>query len=170
MTEMVGQEFMTGRSGNRLYRVDDEGVSEFGRDRVPIRFISWPDLDRLTTSTACSAGGECIRWFSLDRDQHRKLLRLVQTEWRARYPDAWRKNYDRSLRQLRWSVRLLPPLLPALFNAAAYMAYWWLGPPPQAVNVLESLNKYSVGIGVLALTCWLYDLLWLRRFRDRPPY
>jgi hypothetical protein len=165
---MLVQEFIGPWLG-RLYRVDDAGISEFSRDGVPLRLINWPELARLSGSMARSAGGERIR-FCLDKVQLHKFLRVVQVEWRTRHPDAWRKNNDYLLRQLHWWFRVILPLISVLPPASLYLMYWWLGCPPQAAPLLQEMNRVSLVAGLLVIVCWLFDFLWLRRYRDGPPY
>jgi hypothetical protein len=150
----------------RRYRVENDGVWEYDRSGECRAFITWGELQTVRCRELRSHQGNAI-YLRLTGHTQRGFLRAVNTAWRERYPEAQRADNERALRSLRWSLRLLPPLLPALLCAACYTLYWWRGCPPAAAQEIAKVNRLALWTGLLTLACWLIDFFWLRRYSGR---
>jgi hypothetical protein len=152
----------------RRYRVDAEGVTELDRYGNQHCFIPWRELER-AGPTLAGRGGQVIA-LRLGKKQAAKLLNATRSEWRARYPDAYRRDQERQWRGVRWVTFWGLPLYVGVPLAGLWALVAWR----RASGLPHSLWAG----GLLTLFClilisvlWGLYFLWMwpeheRRMRD----
>src|SRR6185295_8181601 len=92
----------------RSVTVDDEGIHEYRRGRHHAS-VRWEELESLSVSGARGAGGKRVSTL-LTRYTGREFGRCASDIWRQRYPDRWRRHFDRSRRNADWVAYFFFPL------------------------------------------------------------
>jgi hypothetical protein len=153
----------------RRYRVDAEGVTELDRYGNQHCFIPWRELER-TGPTLAGRGGQVIAP-RLGKKQAEKLLNTARSEWRARYPDAYRRDLERLWRGVRWAVFVVAPLPGVVLGAMVLAVLWWMrasGVPEEVRDrSLAKLVPPLVLASILVLVVWGYYFLRMRPEHER---
>ncbi len=156
---MESHEFTSWLLG-RTWRVDDDGVTVFGRHDVVTGFIAWENLMRAGGDTLLGSGEERIRFVGLAAMEPRQI---VADEFKRRHPQRWRAQMQEDA--LRWRQMWLvsfPTVMLLIFALAHGVAM--ANSAFRGVPYAAFMKAVGPELSVATLRCGSLCLLWIGVF------